>query len=73
MSNLFEKEDESYIVLVNSENQHSLWPERLPIPAGWLCVHSADDRQACLDYVESHWLDLRPLIRGSASHNESAQ
>jgi MbtH protein len=74
MGNPFENEDGLYIVLVNSENQHSLWPERLPIPAGWLCVHSADERQACLDYVESHWLDLRPPGRGSTSPaNESAR
>ncbi|WP_078850077.1 MbtH family protein [Streptomyces sp. NRRL F-5126] len=63
MSNPFEKEDELYLVLVNAENEHSLWPQRLPIPAGWLCAHPADGRQACLDYVRSHWLDLYPTGR----------
>lgn len=67
MSSLFEKSDESYLVLVNDENQHSLWPARLPVPRGWLCVHPADGRQACLDYVEAHWLDLRPAGQKAAS------
>jgi MbtH protein len=58
VSSPFEKDDELYLVVVNSENQHSLWPEWLPVPAGWSCVQPADSRQACLDYVESHWLDL---------------
>ncbi|WP_447038501.1 MbtH family protein [Streptomyces sp. DSM 118878] len=60
MSNPFENPDASYFVLVNDEGQHSLWPSFVEIPAGWSTVHGADNRQACVDYIETHWTDLRP-------------
>lgn len=60
MTNPFEDEDGSYLVLVNDENQHSLWPAHIDVPAGWRTVFGEDGRQACLDYVTEHWTDLRP-------------
>jgi MbtH protein len=59
--NPFDDPDGRFFVLVNDEEQHSLWPSHLAVPAGWQVVHGEDDRQACLDYVEQHWTDLRPL------------
>ena len=61
MSNPFENPDSQYLVLVNDEGQHSLWPEFIPVPAGWSVRYGADGRQACLDYVEANWTDMRPL------------
>ena len=60
-SNPFDDEDGTFFVLVNDEEQHSLWPSKIAVPAGWRVVHGEDGRQACLDYVEEHWTDLRPL------------
>ncbi|MFH9089282.1 MbtH family protein [Streptomyces sp. NPDC017673] len=60
MSNPFDNPDGTFLVLVNDENQHSLWPEFAEVPEGWTVVHSADTRQSCLDYIETHWTDLRP-------------
>lgn len=60
MTNPFENEDGAYLVLVNAENQHSLWPARIDVPEGWTVAHGQDTRRACLDYVEAHWTDLRP-------------
>ncbi|MQS06888.1 MbtH family protein [Streptomyces alkaliphilus] len=60
-TNPFEDNDARYYVLVNEENQHSLWPAFAEIPAGWRVVHGEDDRQACLDYVNENWTDMRPL------------
>lgn len=60
MSNPFENDDASYLVLVNDEGQHSLWPAATDVPAGWHTVHGAAGRQSCLDYVEEHWTDMRP-------------
>ncbi|MGW4393667.1 MbtH family protein [Amycolatopsis nivea] len=59
--NPFDEQDGSFLVLVNDEEQHSLWPARLDVPDGWRTAHGADGRQACLDYIEEHWTDLRPL------------
>jgi uncharacterized protein YbdZ (MbtH family) len=60
MTNPFEDENGTFLVLVNAENQHSLWPSTVDVPAGWRTVHGEDTRSACLEYVETHWTDLRP-------------
>ena len=56
--NPFDDPEGRFLVLVNDQDQHSLWPSRRAVPAGWRTVHAEDSRQACLDYVESHWIDL---------------
>ncbi|MDX2547087.1 MbtH family protein [Streptomyces sp. WI04-05B] len=68
MSNPFENEDGRYLVLVNDEGQHSLWPVFAEVPAGWEVAHPEDSRQVCLDYIEKNWIDMRPksLIRQMA-------
>ncbi|MER6006245.1 MbtH family protein [Nonomuraea angiospora] len=58
--NPFDDPDGSFTVLVNDEDQHSLWPAALDVPAGWRVVYGEDTRQACLDYIEANWTDLRP-------------
>ncbi|UQA94004.1 MbtH family protein [Streptomyces halobius] len=60
MSNPFEQSDRSYLVLVNAEGQHSLWPATNDVPAGWTVALDAAPRDECLAYVEAHWTDLRP-------------
>ncbi|MFJ7213126.1 MbtH family protein [Amycolatopsis sp. NPDC098790] len=60
MTNPFEDENGTFLVLVNAENQHSLWPSTVDVPAGWTKVHGEDTRAACLEYVEQNWTDLRP-------------
>ncbi|WP_030681070.1 MbtH family protein [Streptomyces rimosus] len=60
MTNPFEDPEAQYHVLTNDENQHSLWPAFAEIPAGWQSVFGPEGRQACLDYVEEHWTDMRP-------------
>jgi MbtH protein len=59
-TNPFEDEDGRYLVLVNDEGQHSLWPVFADVPAGWLVAFGEDSRAACLEYVETHWTDMRP-------------
>ncbi|MFG2409038.1 MbtH family protein [Streptomyces brevispora] len=59
-TNPFEDPQGTFLVLVNDENQHSLWPDFAEVPAGWRAVFGADTREACLAHVEAHWTDLRP-------------
>ncbi|MER5865039.1 MbtH family protein [Kitasatospora sp. NPDC002040] len=59
MSNPFDDPDAMYLVLVNSENQHSLWPEFVEVPAGWDPVHGPSGRESCLEYVNANWVDMR--------------
>lgn len=59
--NPFDDEDGTFVALMNDEEQHSLWPGHLAVPDGWRVVHPAGTRQECLDYIQEHWTDLRPL------------
>jgi len=52
---------EMYLVLINNEEQHSVWPSYKPIPEGWKQVFGEDIKERCLEYVEEHWTDMRPL------------
>jgi uncharacterized protein YbdZ (MbtH family) len=61
--NPFDDETANFYVLVNGEDQHSLWPTFKQVPGGWTIVFGAEDgasRQACLDYVDENWTDMRP-------------
>jgi MbtH protein len=60
VTNPFEDQDGTYLVLVNDENQHSLWPSFAEVPAGWTVVHGPESRESCLAYVEENWTDMRP-------------
>ena len=60
MTNPFEDEDGTYLVLRNDEAQYALWPGHLGIPEGWTAVYGPDSRPACVGYVEEHWTDMRP-------------
>lgn len=59
-TNPFEDDESQYLVLVNAENQHSLWPVGIDVPTGWDTVSGPASRGACLAYVEDHWADIRP-------------
>lgn len=68
MSNPFEDAEATYVVLVNAEGQHSLWPVTIDVPEGWEVAHPEASRSECLAYVDEHWTDMRPqsLIEATA-------
>ncbi|MRH87002.1 MbtH family NRPS accessory protein [Nocardia sp. SYP-A9097] len=70
MSNPFDDEDAQFYVLVNDEAQHSLWPIFAAIPGGWTIAHGPAQRRTCLDYVETHWTDMRPKSLADAMATE---
>lgn len=51
----------SYRVVMNHEEQYSIWPEWKEIPAGWRDVGIVGKKQMCLDHIEKVWTDMRPL------------
>jgi uncharacterized protein YbdZ (MbtH family) len=59
-NNPFDDDNGSFFVLVNDEEQHSLWPAFADVPAGWRVVYGEAERAACLDYIEQNWSDIRP-------------
>ena len=57
-----EKEDNTiYNVVLNHEEQYSIWPDYKEIPLGWTTVGKSGLKQDCLDYVGQVWTDMRPL------------
>jgi MbtH protein len=50
----------NYDVVINDEEQYSIWPTHLPCPSGWEKVGVAGGKKTCLDYIDRTWLDMRP-------------
>jgi uncharacterized protein YbdZ (MbtH family) len=66
MANPFDDPTSEYKVLVNHEGQYSLWPAFREPPQGWTVVGPAGERQRCLDWIETHWTDMRPRSLAAA-------
>jgi MbtH protein len=66
MANPFDNENGRFIVLVNRENQHSLWPETFAVPEGWMKTFGPETRAGCIAYVDATWTDLRPASVAAA-------
>ncbi|GAA2381545.1 MbtH family protein [Nonomuraea africana] len=49
-----------YRVVVNDEEQYSIWFADRPVPDGWREAGFAGDKQQCLDHIERVWTDMRP-------------
>lgn len=48
-------------VLINHEEQYSIWPAGKAIPLGWSTVGKNGPKDACLEYIKENWVDMRPL------------
>ncbi|MCV7214957.1 MbtH family protein [Mycobacterium crocinum] len=59
-TNPFDDEDGRFYVLVNDEEQYSLWPAFADIPAGWRVAFGEAGRSECAEFVEQNWSDMRP-------------
>ncbi|WP_137992799.1 MbtH family protein [Streptomyces vilmorinianum] len=56
-----EADSTEYAVVVNDEEQYSLWPARKALPRGWRAAGKQGPKDACLAYVAEVWTDMRPL------------
>jgi MbtH protein len=61
MTNPFDDDAGTFLVLVNDEGQHSLWPEFAAVPDGWRRAHGPSSREQALNFVTENWTDMRPL------------
>ena len=48
-------------VVMNHEEQYSIWPEYREIPLGWKDVGKSGSKEECLSYIKEVWTDMRPL------------
>jgi MbtH protein len=51
----------TYIVVVNHEEQYSIWPEGRDLPLGWRDAGRRGPKADCLAYINEVWTDMRPL------------
>ena len=60
---MFDPKDDSvkFKVVLNHEQQYSIWPEGRPNPKGWEYGGMTGTKQECLDHIKKVWTDMRPL------------
>jgi MbtH protein len=59
---MFDDDDRTlYAVVINHEEQYSIWPADREMPSSWKRVGKEGTKQECLDYIEEVWTDMRPL------------
>lgn len=58
---IWDDETATFVVVRNQEEQYSIWPDHLPVPAGWDLVGKTGPKSECLAYISEVWTDLRPL------------
>jgi MbtH protein len=59
---MFDDDDtRDYSVVINHEEQYSIWPVDRDIPAGWSAVGVSGQKDDCLAHIDKVWTDMRPL------------
>lgn len=66
---MFDDENTEYLVVVNEEEQYSIWPAARDLPAGWTAEGDPRSRNECLDHIERVWTDMRPRSVREALEN----
>jgi MbtH protein len=61
MTDRSESDEAIYRVVMNDEEQYSIWPDDKKIPDGWRAVGTRGSKSECLQYIEETWTDMRPL------------
>ena len=65
--NPFDNDALDCLVLINARQQYSLWPAFAQVPAGWQNVAGPLPRAAAIEYIETHWQDMRPATQQTSS------
>ena len=58
---IFDSEDQLFRVVVNDEEQYSIWPLEKEIPAGWRDEGTTGRKEECTRHIDEVWTDMRPL------------
>ncbi|MDR7173037.1 MbtH protein [Nocardia kruczakiae] len=73
-TNPFDDDNGRFSVLINDEEQYSIWPTFAEVPDGWDVVFGENSRQACIEYVEENWTDMRPKsLRDAMAADDTAR
>ncbi len=60
---IFDDADATFEVVVNQQEQYSIWLANRELPSGWTKAGKSGKRQECLKYIEEVWTDMRPRVR----------
>ncbi|MEO0378322.1 MAG: MbtH family NRPS accessory protein [Cyanobacteria bacterium P01_A01_bin.17] len=66
-------ETQRYKVVINHEEQYSIWPEERENALGWKDEGFSGHKQACLDHIEKVWIDMRPLSLREKMASQSSE
>lgn len=62
-----------YSVVVNDEEQYSIWLAERELPAGWRAAGKSGTKDECLQHIAEVWTDMRPLsLRRKMAETASA-
>ncbi len=70
MLSLLDDLHSDFVIIVNDEEQHSLWPALVVLPEGWTVSYGPAARDDCLGYARLSWTDMRPASVRTARHDE---
>lgn len=66
-------EDTNFHVVINDEEQYSIWPDYKAIPAGWREAGKSGKKADCLAWIDEVWTDMRPLSLRKAMAADAAR
>lgn len=69
---MFDDDSAEYFVVINDEEQYSIWPADRGLPGGWSSVGPARRREEALSYIDEVWTDMRPKSVRVAIEAQSA-
>ncbi|MFC4159176.1 MbtH family protein [Chitinimonas lacunae] len=52
--------EQQFVVVMNHEEQYSIWPADQTIPAGWSAQNCQGDKETCLQFIRENWTDMTP-------------
>jgi MbtH protein len=67
-------ENTTFNVVINHEEQYSIWPDYKDVPAGWRLAGKQGKKEECLAWIDQVWTDMRPLsLRKAMDADATAQ
>jgi MbtH protein len=73
MSRREDNDETIYRVVMNHEDQYSIWPVNREIPLGWSEVAKRGSKAECLAHIDEVWIDMRPRsLREAMANTEKA-
>ena len=61
LMNTQDEDSTIYKVVINHEEQYSIWPAQRELPLGWSDAGKSGPKEECLAYIKEVWTDMRPL------------